>query len=135
VNIAQNLRWWQVRYTVSDFFKRECAKLKGRWTALLVLVACCAVTMVVAQQGETIDHQRALIQLLWGDSRELSNLKVKDSISHAAPPKPAPDTVAPAPPPPSKPPATKPRARKPKPPQHSERQAIERPGPRLLRYI
>jgi outer membrane biosynthesis protein TonB len=121
---------------VSDFFQRERANLKGRWTALLVLVTCCAVTLLVAQQGETIDRQRTLIQLLWGDSRELNALKVKEFAGRQVQPKPAPDEVTPTPPPGRKPPASKPRAQKPKRPQKPpERQAIERPGPRLLRYI
>ena len=121
---------------MSDFIQRERANLKGRWTALLVLITCCAITLLVAQQGDIIDRQRTLIQLLWGDSKELNTLKIKEYAGRHVTPKPAPDEVAPAPPPDSKPPASKPRAKKPKPPEKTpERQAIETPGPRLLRYI
>ena len=121
---------------VSGFFKRESASLKGRWAPLLVLVTCCAVTLLVAQQGETIDHQRTLIQVLWGDSRQLNSIKQQELAHRFTQPKPVPDEVAPAPTPPAKPPASKPKAQKPKPPQTPpERQAIEKLGPRLLRYI
>jgi outer membrane biosynthesis protein TonB len=121
---------------VAGFFQRERANLKGRWAPLLVLVTCCAVTLLVAQQGETIDRQRTLIQVLWGDSRELNAIKQQEFASRDIQPKPSPDEVAPAPAPPAKPPAAKPKAQKPKPPHKSpERQAIEKPGPRLLRYI
>lgn len=120
---------------MSSFLQRERASLKGRWTPLLVLVTCCAVTLLVAQQGDIIDHQRALIQALWGDSRQLNLIKQQELANRHIGPKPSPE-VAPAPPPPAKPPAAKPKAQKPKPPQKSpERQAIEKPGPRLLRYI
>jgi hypothetical protein len=119
---------------VSHFFQRERAKLKGRWTAILVLITCCVVTVVVAQQGETIDHQRTLIRLLWGDSKELNTLKIKEFANRRVPSNPSPDAVAPTPPADKKPPASKPRARKPKPPE-VDREAVEKPGPRLLRYI
>jgi hypothetical protein len=122
---------------VFDFVQRERANLRGRWTALLVLVTCCAITLLVAQQGDIIERQRTLIQLLWGDSKELTHIKLKEYIGRQLAPKPVPNEIAPTPPPDSKPPASKPRAKKPKPaPKKSpERQAIETPGPRLLRYI
>jgi hypothetical protein len=120
---------------VSDFLQRERASLKGRWTPLLVLITCCAVTLLVAQQGETIDRQRTLIQVLWGDSRELNVMKQQASGRQAHPTPPPPE-LAPAPPADKNPPAAKPKAHKAKPPQKSpERQAIERPGPRQLKYI
>jgi hypothetical protein len=135
VNLVQTCAVDRWGTPVSDFIERERIHLKSRWTVILVLITCCAVTVLVAQQGDTIDRQRSLIQLLWGDSKELNTLKIKEYAGRHAPPKPAPDAVAPTPPSESKPPASKPRARKPKPPQQSERQAIEKPGPRLLRYI
>jgi hypothetical protein len=115
---------------VLTFLQRERANLKGRWSILLVLVTCCVVTLLVAQQGDTIDRQRNLIQVLWGDSKELNHLKVQELVNRHNQVKPAPDNPTAA-----KPPA-KPKAEKPRPKDKaSERQAIEKPGPRLLRYI
>jgi hypothetical protein len=124
---------------VSDFVERERAHLKGRWAYLLVLITCCAIAVVVQQQGDTIARQRSLIQLLWGDSKELNSLKIQELVNrHNHPKAPAEEAESAKPPadhaPAAKPPAKKHRAPKPQPPAN-ERQAIEKPGPRVMRYI
>lgn len=127
---------------VSKFIERERAHLKGRWVYLLVLITCCWIAVQLAEQGQTIDTQRSLIRLLWGDSRELNALKIHELQNQKDHSKAAPDDAhkaAPESKPESKRPAApKPRARKPHPqpqPEPEQRQAIERPGPRVLRYI
>ncbi len=105
---------------------------------MLVLITCCCVAVLVAQQGQTIDRQRSLIQLLWGDSQKLNTLKIQELQNQHSHPKAAPEE-APTPAPPAaaapKKPAPKQHVRRPHPPNPEQRQAIERPGPRLLRYI
>ena len=76
---------------MSEFFARERTKLKERWTALLVLITCFFVTLLVVQQGNTIDRQRSLIQTLWSDSKQLQLLRMKDIISRRAESKPSTD--------------------------------------------
>jgi cell division protein FtsN len=96
---------------VSDFFERERAKLKERWTALLVLITCFGVTMLVVQQGGTIDRQRSLIQALWSDSKQLQLLRMKDVLTKRTETKPSTGNPA-ASTPPADSPAAKPHPRK-----------------------
>jgi hypothetical protein len=43
----------------------------------LFVISYCLMTMLIIEQGRTIDSQRALIQSLFSDSSELSHLKGK----------------------------------------------------------
>ncbi len=65
---------------MDSFLQREREELKTRWTGVLVLLACLAMILVVAQQGGTIDKQRNLIQLLWDDSKALNRIRVQDLV-------------------------------------------------------
>ena len=57
--------------------------LKSRWPRILALFACLVTTLVVADQGITIDKQRELIQLLWGDSKQLTEIRMNNLMPKA----------------------------------------------------
>jgi hypothetical protein len=63
---------------MDSFLQREREGLKTRWTRVLVLLTCLAMILVVAQQGGTIDKQRNLIQLLWDDSKQLTEIRIQE---------------------------------------------------------
>jgi hypothetical protein len=48
------------------------------WPRAMALMTCLAMVLVVAHQGRTIDAQKSLIRLLWGDSRQLTNIQVNE---------------------------------------------------------
>ncbi len=51
---------------------------------ILFLVSYGLLTMLVVEQGRTIDSQRGLIQMLFSDSVELSGMKGKENLRHQA---------------------------------------------------
>ena len=63
---------------MASFLEREGADIKNRWARAMVLLTCLVMVLVVAQQGGTIDKQRSLIQLLWGDSKQLTQIQLKE---------------------------------------------------------
>ena len=65
---------------MQSFLQREREGLKARWTCVVVLLTCLTMILVVAQQGGTIDTQRNLIRLLWGDSKQLNKIRIQDLI-------------------------------------------------------
>jgi hypothetical protein len=58
--------------------KLEQDGLQARWPRILALLTCLVMTLVVAEQGLTIEKQRELIQLLWGDSKQLTQIRIQD---------------------------------------------------------
>ena len=63
---------------MDGFLRREREELKTRWTCVVVLLACLTMILVVTHQGGTIDTQRNLIQVLWGDSKQLNKIRIQD---------------------------------------------------------
>lgn len=60
------------------FMDREREDLKMRWPRVMALLTCLAMVLVVAHQGGTIDQQQSLIRLLWGDSKQLTQMRVNE---------------------------------------------------------
>lgn len=61
-------------------------KQKRGWLPLLTvlfMISYGLMTMLIVEQGRTIESQRALIQELFGDSAQLSALKMKASVERA----------------------------------------------------
>jgi len=50
---------------------------------VLFLISYGLMTMLIVEQGRTIESQRTLIQELFGDSAQLSAMKLKASVEHA----------------------------------------------------
>ena len=93
---------------MDGFLQRERDQLKTRWTCVLVLLTCLAMTLVVTQQGGTIDTQKNLIRLLWDDSKALNQIRIQDLVKqreriyatdphYAAPGEKAPEKAEPEP--------------------------------------
>jgi hypothetical protein len=64
----------------------SAAPKKHRWLPLLTvlfLISYGLMTMLIVEQGQTIDSQRALIRELFRDSTELSAVKTKTQKDHA----------------------------------------------------
>src|ERR1700747_3372388 len=62
------------------------APKKHGWLPLLTvlfLISYGLMTMLIVEQGQTIESQRALIRELFGDSKELSVMKLKANVEHA----------------------------------------------------
>jgi hypothetical protein len=53
---------------------------------VLFLISYGLMTLLIVEQGNTIQSQRTLIQQLLGDSTELSAMKTKAAIEHAQAP-------------------------------------------------
>lgn len=67
-------------------FEAPAAPRKLGWLPLLTvlfLISYGLMTMLIVEQGRTIESQRTLIQELFGDSSELSALKKKASVEQA----------------------------------------------------
>ena len=67
-------------------FGVPAARRKRGWLPLLTvlfLISYGLMTMLIVEQGRTIESQRALIRELFGDSAQLSAMKLKASIEHA----------------------------------------------------
>ena len=67
-------------------FEPPAASRKHGWLPLLTvlfLISYGLMTMLIVEQGRTIESQRTLIQELFGDSSELSALKKKASVEQA----------------------------------------------------
>lgn len=67
-------------------FEAPAAPRKHGWLPLLTvlfLISYGLMTMLIVEQGRTIESQRTLIQELFGDSSELSALKKKASVEQA----------------------------------------------------
>lgn len=63
------------------------ARKKHGWLPILTvlfLISYGLMTMLIVEQGQTIDSQRALIRELFGDSRELSAMKLKAHENQAS---------------------------------------------------
>jgi hypothetical protein len=61
---------------MENLLQLEREGLKSRWPRILALLTCLVTTLVVADQGVTIDKQRELIHLLWGDSKQLTQMQI-----------------------------------------------------------
>ena len=67
-------------------FEAPAAPRKRGWLPLLTvlfLISYGLMTMLIVEQGQTIESQRALIRELFGDSKELSVMKAKASVERA----------------------------------------------------
>ncbi len=67
-------------------FEASAAPRKRGWLPLLTvlfLISYGLMTMLIVEQGRTIESQRALIGELFGDSTQLSAMKMKASVEHA----------------------------------------------------
>lgn len=67
-------------------FEAPAAPRKRGWLPLLTvlfLISYGLMTMLIVEQGRTIESQRTLIQELFGDSTQLSALKMKASVERA----------------------------------------------------
>src|SRR5262245_8101557 len=69
------------RKLVRRFLNSEWQQMKKRGLAWLLLFSCVMIAFVVAQQGETVDRQRELIQILDFDSRQLHSERVRELIN------------------------------------------------------
>lgn len=58
--------------------KLEQDGLQAGWPRILALLTCLVMTLVVAEQGLTIEKQRVLIQQLWSDSKQLTQMRAQD---------------------------------------------------------
>ena len=70
----------------------EAASKKSGWLPLLVvlfLISYALMTMLIVEQGRTIDSQRILIRELFRDSTELAAVKTKAQENQAAQSQPA----------------------------------------------
>jgi hypothetical protein len=66
-------------------FEAPVAPRKRGWLPLLTvlfLISYGLMTMLIVEQGRTIESQRTLIFELFGDSKELSVMKMKANIQH-----------------------------------------------------
>jgi len=63
---------------MENLLQLEREGLKSRWPRILALFACLVTTLVVAHQGMTIAQQRELIQLLWSDSKQLTEIRINN---------------------------------------------------------
>jgi hypothetical protein len=71
---------------LKNFEAPAAPKRKGGWLPLLTvlfLISYGLMTMLIVEQGRTIESQRTLIQELFGDSAQLSAMKLKASVEHA----------------------------------------------------
>lgn len=67
-------------------FEAPAAPRKHGWLPLLTvlfLISYGLMTMLIVEQGRTIESQRALIGELFGDSTQLSAMKMKASVERA----------------------------------------------------
>jgi hypothetical protein len=67
-------------------FEAPAAPRKRGWLPLLTvlfLISYGLMTMLIVEQGRTIESQRALIYELFGDSAQLSAMKMKASVERA----------------------------------------------------
>jgi hypothetical protein len=67
-------------------FEAPAAPRKRGWLPLLTvlfLISYGLMTMLIVEQGRTIESQRALIRELFGDSKELSVMKMKANVERA----------------------------------------------------
>ncbi len=67
-------------------FEAPAAPRKRGWLPLLTvlfLISYGLMTMLIVEQGRTIESQRTLIYELFGDSTQLSAMKMKASVEHA----------------------------------------------------
>ncbi len=67
-------------------FEAPAAPRKRGWLPLLTvlfLISYGLMTMLIVEQGRTIESQRTLIYELFGDSKELSTMKMKANVQHA----------------------------------------------------
>lgn len=91
---------------------------------VLFLVAYGMMTMLIVEQGNTIESQRLLIKQLFSDSAELSALKGREVQKHNSTPA-RPKNFVPHPAPPkSRPRQTEPRVDSPQAPVDPQRSAI-----------
>jgi hypothetical protein len=88
---------------VQKFWSREWQELRKRGLVWLLLLACLAVTLVMADQARTLEQQRALIQVLQSDSQELFAGRIQDLVNRRKAQKP-PESPPPATPPEAEPP-------------------------------
>jgi hypothetical protein len=68
---------------------RAAARKKNGWLpflTVLFMISYGLMTMVIVEQGRTVDSQRALIQELLKDSKELSSMKANAQRQQAAKP-------------------------------------------------
>lgn len=90
---------------------------------VLFLVAYGTMTMLIVEQGNTIESQRLLIKQLFSDSAELSAMKGHEALKRHAPARPK--TYAQRPPQPRvRPHQTEPRVDSPQAPADPQRSAI-----------
>ena len=71
---------------LTNFEAPAAPRRKRGWLPLLTvlfMISYGLMTMLIVEQGRTIESQRALIQELFGDSAQLSALKLKASVEHA----------------------------------------------------
>ncbi|HZC24152.1 MAG TPA: hypothetical protein VE866_12490, partial [Candidatus Binatia bacterium] len=71
---------------LKQFEAPAAPKQKRGWLPLLTvlfLISYGLMTMLIVEQGRTIESQRALIQELFGDSAQLSAMKLKASVERA----------------------------------------------------
>lgn len=71
---------------LKNFEAPAAPRRKRGWLPLLTvlfMISYGLMTMLIVEQGRTIESQRALIQELFGDSAQLSALKLKASVAHA----------------------------------------------------
>ena len=67
-------------------FEAPAGPQKRGWLPLLTvlfLISYGLMTMLIVEQGRTIESQRALIRELFGDSKELSVMKMKANVERA----------------------------------------------------
>src|ERR1700758_2122550 len=67
-------------------FEAPAAPRKRGWLPLLTvlfLISYGLMTMLIVEQGRTIQSQRSLIYELFGDSTQLSAIKMKASVERA----------------------------------------------------
>jgi hypothetical protein len=75
--------------SIESVTETSAAPKKHRWLPLLTvlfLISYSLMTMLIVEQGETIESQRALIRELFHDSTELSAVKIKTQQDHAQAP-------------------------------------------------
>jgi cytoskeletal protein RodZ len=71
---------------LKNFEAPAAPRQKRGWLPLLTvlfMISYGLMTMLIVEQGRTIESQRALIQELFGDSAQLSALKMKASVQRA----------------------------------------------------
>jgi hypothetical protein len=83
--------------SIGSVTETSAAPKRHGWLPLLTvlfLISYGLMTMLIVEQGQTIESQRALIRELFRDSRELSAVRMKTQQDHA--PSPSARTQAPA---------------------------------------